>query len=398
MKKSFHAAVLSGQALTVMAGASIAPALGGLKNFFSSYESHTVQLIISLPALFILLTTLFQGFLLGHWSKRKLLLTGIVLYILGGTAGGFASYFPEMLIYRAILGIAVGLIMPASLSLIAESYQNEERKKMMGLSSSVSNIGGLTGTLFAGFLAGFCWRYAFAVYLLALPVWYLIFKNIQDKVVLASSLETVKKTLFPKKAYFYGVCAMVFMASFYLLPTNMALLIQKENLGEAGITGLILSLLTFTVFLSGFYFQKLSAKIHLLPVYAFIFFIAGFIFFSFSKTLVMIFVSVSLIGIGMGFIFPFIFHEASLLAHGKEGHKVMNLITGSLFAGQFLSPVFFGVLNQLFFKENTRFLFLSAGIGLGLFGLLIFMMIRMKFFGNPFKLKIDGNSYSSTKA
>jgi len=211
-------------------------------------------------------------------------------------------------------------------------------------------------------------------------------------------LETVKKTLFPKKAYFYGVCAMVFMASFYLLPTNMALLIQKENLGEAGITGLILSLLTFTVFLSGFYFQKLSAKIHLLPVYAFIFFIAGFIFFSFSKTLVMIFVSVSLIGIGMGFIFPFIFHEASLLAHGKEGHKVMNLITGSLFAGQFLSPVFFGVLNQLFFKENTRFLFLSAGIGLGLFGLLIFMMIRMKFFGNPFKLKIDGNSYSSTKA
>jgi len=393
MKKSFHAAVLSGQALTVMAGASIAPALGGLKNFFSSYEPHTVQLIITLPALFILLTTFFQGFLLGHWSKRKLLLTGIVLYILGGTAGGFASYLPEMLIYRAILGIAVGLIMPAALSLISESYQNEERKKMMGLSSSVSNIGGLTRTLLAGFLAGFSWRYAFAVYLLALPVWYLIFRNIQDKAVFTVSLEAQKKTLFPKKAYFFGICAMVLMASFYLLPTNTALLIQKENLGEAGTAGLILSLLTFTVFLSGFYFQKLSAKIHLLPVYAFILFIAGFIFFSFSKTLTLICISSSLIGLGMGFIFPFIFHEASLLAHGKEGHKVMNLITGSLFAGQFISPVFFGFLNQLFFKGNTRLLFLSAGIGLGLFGLLIFLMIQMKFFKNPFKLKIDKNNY-----
>ena len=50
-------AILSISLLTVMAGAALAPALGAIKQHFSDCNPMTVQLIVSLPSLFIILTT-----------------------------------------------------------------------------------------------------------------------------------------------------------------------------------------------------------------------------------------------------------------------------------------------------------------------------------------------------
>ena len=51
-------AVLSISLLTVMAGAAIAPALGIIKDHFCEASALSLQLIISIPALFIILTNL----------------------------------------------------------------------------------------------------------------------------------------------------------------------------------------------------------------------------------------------------------------------------------------------------------------------------------------------------
>ncbi len=56
--KTLSAAILSMSLLTVMAGAAIAPALGIIKSHFADTAPLIVQLIISLPALFIIITNL----------------------------------------------------------------------------------------------------------------------------------------------------------------------------------------------------------------------------------------------------------------------------------------------------------------------------------------------------
>ena len=58
MTKTVTATILSMSLLTVMAAAAIAPAMGIIRQHFASAPDMLVQLIISLPALFIILTNL----------------------------------------------------------------------------------------------------------------------------------------------------------------------------------------------------------------------------------------------------------------------------------------------------------------------------------------------------
>ena len=59
VSKRVTATILSMSLLTVMAGAAIAPALGIIKAHFSEANDLLVQLIVSMPALLIIVTNLF---------------------------------------------------------------------------------------------------------------------------------------------------------------------------------------------------------------------------------------------------------------------------------------------------------------------------------------------------
>ena len=56
--KGLAVSILSLSLLTVMAGAAVAPALGVIQAYFSGTSQTVVQLIISIPALFIVITNL----------------------------------------------------------------------------------------------------------------------------------------------------------------------------------------------------------------------------------------------------------------------------------------------------------------------------------------------------
>lgn len=58
MKKRLLFTILSISLLTVMAGAAIAPALGVISAHFCDKSPLLIQFIVSLPALFIILTNL----------------------------------------------------------------------------------------------------------------------------------------------------------------------------------------------------------------------------------------------------------------------------------------------------------------------------------------------------
>ena len=75
-------AILSISLLTVMAGAAMAPALGAIKEHFANCSPMTGQLIVSLPALFIILTTFLFRPLCRLMRTRTLALTGLLVFLL----------------------------------------------------------------------------------------------------------------------------------------------------------------------------------------------------------------------------------------------------------------------------------------------------------------------------
>ena len=161
-------AILSLSLLTVMAGAAVAPALNLIRDYFADANTGLVQMIISLPALFIALTSFLFRPLCKRFRARTLVLIGLILYTVGGClAGAFSSIF-LVLVFRAVVGIGVGIIMPLSTGLISFYFTKDKQAPLMGMSSAMNMMGGVVATLIAGALAMFSWRLAFLVYLMGL--------------------------------------------------------------------------------------------------------------------------------------------------------------------------------------------------------------------------------------
>lgn len=155
MTKTVTATILSMSLLTVMAAAAIAPAMGIIRQHFASAPDMLVQLIISLPALFIILTNLLFLPISRVLRTRAIAIIGLVLYVAAGTGCFFVDNIHLPLLMRALLGVSVGLIMPLSTGLLSYFYPPEEQARLMGLSAAMNQMGGVVGTLLAGMLAFF---------------------------------------------------------------------------------------------------------------------------------------------------------------------------------------------------------------------------------------------------
>ena len=71
--------ILSISLLTVMAGAAMAPALGVIREHFRDQSSLMVQLIVSLPALFIIITNFLFPAISRLMKTRTLAILGLCM-------------------------------------------------------------------------------------------------------------------------------------------------------------------------------------------------------------------------------------------------------------------------------------------------------------------------------
>ena len=147
VSKRVTATILSMSLLTVMAGAAIAPALGIIKAHFASAPDLLVQLIVSMPALLIIITNIFFLQLVRRVRTRTIATIGLLLYVAAGAGCFFVDEIHVLLLMRALLGVSVGLIMPLSTGLLAYYFPPERQARLMGLSAAMNQMGGVIATL-----------------------------------------------------------------------------------------------------------------------------------------------------------------------------------------------------------------------------------------------------------
>ncbi|MCM8780541.1 MAG: MFS transporter [Candidatus Omnitrophica bacterium] len=222
--------ILSISLLTVMSSAAISPTLAKIKQAFIDTEITVVKLVLTLPSLFIIPSSLLAGWLVGRIKKKNVLLIGLLIYFFAGIAGGFASNIKQLLFMRAVFGVGAGLIIPLSTSLIADFFEKEERTKMMGYSGSVSHFGGVIFLLISGWLAVLNWRYAFYVCGLALISFLMILFWLPDTPTKPIPKQyQYSKLGLPFGVYICAVLGVLMMIAFYAAPTNLAMFIESER-------------------------------------------------------------------------------------------------------------------------------------------------------------------------
>lgn len=327
--------ILSISLLTVMAGAAIAPALGTISKHFAGQSPLLIQLIVSLPALFIILTNLVFPLLCRLMKTRTLALTGLLLYVLAGAGAFFVDNIWVLLVFRALMGVSVGMIMPLSTGLLAYYFPPEEQAGLMGLSAAMNQMGGVVATFLAGTLASISWNYAFLVYLLGLIAIILVALFLPNERL--SRRGGVSLSLL--KRFHPSVVGMfLVMVLFFIYPTNFALT-ASASLSEMGIT-LVMVGLDVVAFLVGLVFGFLMKRFAAQMKYAApLGFMAGYLCLAAENSLVWLLLGSALIGIANGIGVPYLNTIGSVKAGKEAATTVMPLLSAALYLGQFLSPL-----------------------------------------------------------
>lgn len=348
------ATILSMSLLTVMAAAAIAPAMGIIKEHFSNASDILVQLIISLPALSIIITNLFFMKISSFMRTRTIAIIGLLLYVVSGTTCFFLDNIYLILIMRALLGVSVGLIMPLSTGLLSYFYPPEEQARLMGLSSAMNQMGGVVGTLFAGFLSSIEWNYSFLVYLFGLVALLMIMKWLPNE-----KLETSNKrgkAFEPRQLLKFhpSIIGMLLLTMiFFVFPTNFAIISSCQLHLDTGTITLLMVALDLLAFFVGLIFGKLMRLFrNVIKYFPPLCMIVGYIFYAEANNITMLLIGSAFIGLGNGIGVPYLLTIASIKGGKNSATTVMPLISAALYLGQFISPIIMLSLSDVLFTNN----------------------------------------------
>ena len=372
VNKKLTDTILSMSLLTVMAGAAIAPALGVIKAHFTSAPELLVQFIVSIPALFIIITNLFFLNISRHYGTRAIALFGLVLYVLAGAGCFLASDIYVLLVLRALLGISVGLVMPLSTGLLAYYYPPEQQAHLMGLSAAMNQMGGVVATLLAGLLSAIGWRWAFLVYLLGLIAVIMVAVYLPDDHLGSANKRGIPFQPRQLLKFHPSVNGMLLlMMIFFIYPTNFAITAEEQAGLSLTTTTLIMVGLDLVAFFAGMAFgQLMNIFREPMKYIAPVFFLIGYLFFAVAHSIMPLLIGAVFTGIANGVGVPYLNTIASIKGGRNSATTVMPLLSAALYMGQFLSPIIVTPLSRLLFGEQD----VAGGYKLGIIICLIFLV------------------------
>lgn len=333
-------AILSLSLLTVMAGAAVAPALGLIQEHFADTDRSLVQMIVSMPALFIAGTNLFLFKpLCRRFRARTLLIFGLLLYTVFGCLAGLFNNISMILVCRALVGIGVGIIMPLSTGLLSFYFTRDKQGPLMGYSSALNMMGGVVATLIAGGLAMISWRLSFMVYLLGLiSIVLCIIWMPNDRIY--DDSRKAQQTGSSGQFIPYIIVMFALSLTFFIYPASFALECSSSGAIPQGLIAPVMAMMDVFGFAGGLVFSSISKRIRkgarfIAPAL----FIISYLFLGVIGKAYGTLIGSAFVGIANGIGVPFIMTSASAKAGKDAATTVMPLISASLYLAQFTTPL-----------------------------------------------------------
>ena len=298
------------------------------------------------------------------FKSRTLALIGLILYVICGSLPFLLDNIVLILIFRALLGVSVGMIMPLSTGLLAFYFPPERQGSLMGLAAAMNQMGGVVATLLAGVLATFSWNYSFLVYLLGLIAVALVIVFLPNERIISKSDEDVPSLGARLKRFHPSITGMFLcMSLFFVYPSNFAITAgAMTDLSGNAVTIIMVSLDVVAFFVGLFFSRLINSCRKALKYFAPIFFIIAYALFSFSSDLWSLLAGSFFIGIANGAGIPYLNTIASIKGGQQAATTVMPLISASLYLGQFLSPIYISSLGNAVFGGSMNAPYMMATI------------------------------------
>ncbi|MEO0704417.1 MAG: MFS transporter [Cyanobacteria bacterium J06649_5] len=333
--------------LTVMSGATISPSLPAMQTHFSGVANADfwVRLVLTVPALFIVIGSPIAGQIVDKIGRKPLLLGSAILYGFAGSSGFLLNSLFTILIGRALLGLAVAGVMVSATTLIADYYQGDARASFMGLQAAFMGFGGVLFLSVGGFIADLSWRFPFLIYLfswLMIPGIVLALYEPSRPVIDAKRSANVPSEKLPVKllALIYA-SVLVQQVVFYLIPVQLPFYLKQLTGAGASQTGLAIAFSVLFSALASMSYSRLKKRLSFIKILAISFGLIGLGYAGIGLVSSYWLVMMVLIptGVGLGLMMPNLnVWTANEVPDALRGRALGGLTT-FMFLGQFLSPI-----------------------------------------------------------
>ena len=362
---------------TMMSNIAIVTTLPHLKEVFNHTANIELlsRLMITLPSLMIALLAPFLGYIVYKAGKKRSSIYALAVFGIAGSGGLYLDSIYTLLASRAMLGVAIAVLMIVSTSLVGDYFTGQQRHKFMGLQSAFTAVGGIIFVIGGGFLSDIGWRYAFGIYLIGFILIPFVIKNLLETGTEGRGEEPgqppVGLGLF--KIYFL---AFLLMAVFYILPTQIPFLIINVFGASGAYTGAIISSALVFHAAGSISFAKLKLRFDFKSIYMLGMFIigTGFVLIGLVRDIHYFFITAPLMGFGGGILMTCVTAWMLSLAHETKRVKSSGYLTSSLFMGQFFSPILTMPLVAVFGVQDF---FIVCGI-LIISVIMLLSFIRLK--------------------
>ena len=367
-------AILSVSLLTIMAPTAVAPALAAIKQAFEGITETQAKLVLTLPTLMMPIG-LFAAKLTERFDKKKILMTGMLLFLVFGVGGGFVSNFNVLLAMRVLFGVGIGIMTPLSTSLIFDFVSDTDRRnKLMGIQGATNQLGGLIFMSLSGVLASISWRYSFLCYAFVLVTILLVSLYMPSIPPYKAKTDnaTGKKKHLSWKIYPLAFFAMMIFVCFFVVNTDLALFMDHEGLGDSKACGFALSVMRIPAIFAGIMLGWLMRKLKDWTVtVAALFMAAGYAIIAYAYSYEMLMIGCLVIGIGGGVSIPPLFTFVPRIVTPRQRTLGVAIVSMVAQLGQFVSPLYTNLFVSGTDSHSLRMRFIVSAITTVIIGFMV---------------------------
>ena len=347
-----------------MAPTAVSPAMAAIKEAFPEVSETTAKLVLTFPTLIMIPVGLTSAKMTAKIDKKVLLLIGMAMFLVFGVSGGLVSSFGMLLLMRGLFGVGLGIMTPLSTSLIYDfTSTTEQRSQLLGIQGASNQMGGLIFMGLSGVLAAMSWRYSFYVYafvVVSIVLTFLFLPKMPPRPVKKTNTAQTKMS---KKVIVLAFFACMVFACYFIINTDLAIFMAKDNLGDAKDCGFALSVMRIPAIFAGIMLAKImkGLKDFTMPVSMAVMAL-GYLMIAFAQSFAAVMAGCLIVGLGGGFALPPISLYLPRIVTPRQRTFAIAIIMSVAQLGQFISPLYTSLFVDESNPDATRVRFIVAAI------------------------------------
>lgn len=358
---------------------SLSPVLSSVHAYYPGVDVSLIQMLVTVPTLMAVVVALLTGWLALYISKKKIFLFAALVAGVTGLVPLLSDSFWTLFFFRALYGVALGIVVSLVTALVADFFDGEERVQVMGVQGASVGAGMVLVTTLAGIVGRTDFHNTYYLSILGFVAFIAILLLLPE--VPVKRAEGGEKKRIRLNAEVWRMAAFLFAEGFFIIvyTTNLSMHLAGALKGDTAVAGMITGVFSAAQILMGVLLGRISRITgrYTLPVAMFALAAGYLLLVFFPGNLPILLVSAVFCGYSQSVYCAKAMAEVTTVVDQDSTPMASSLMTCALCLSQFVSPVVIGGVSRLFFGEvTTTGAYLLGSIGIFCVGLLAVLWKR----------------------